>query len=155
MGTHPIFESDFDCLTDFVRPKMEYIFDPSVIEKLDLTDLRPLPSNLEMRPLLKSDHQNNFLSILAQLTKVGDISKQEYDARFDQMKNSNCYFVLVVVDESARGTGLGKYLVTVCTRLSQHLGVYKTTLECAPHNVKFYEKIGYKDAGETYMEIRF
>ena len=31
----------------------------------------------------------------------------------------------VVVDESARGTGLGKYLVTVCTRLSQHLGVYK------------------------------
>jgi len=139
---------------------MEYIFEPSVIEKLDLTDLRPLPPNLEMRPLVKSDHQNNFLSILAQLTKVGDISKQEYDARFDQMKNSNCYFVLVVVDhnqdskiigtatlileqkfirkcalkgrveevvvdESARGTGLGKYLVTVCTRLSQHLGVYK------------------------------
>ena len=32
---------------------------------------------------------------------------------------------------------------------------FQTTLECAPHNVKFYEKIGYKDAGETYMEIRF
>ena len=86
---------------------MEYIFDPAVIEKLDLTDLRPLPSNLEMRPLLKSDHQNNFLSILAQLTKVGDISKSEYDARFDQMKNSNCYFVLVVVDHDQESKIIG------------------------------------------------
>ena len=29
------------------------------------------------------------------------------------------------MDESARGTGLGKFLVTLCTRLSEKLGVYK------------------------------
>jgi len=27
MGTHPIFESDFDCLTDEFRFKLFYIFD--------------------------------------------------------------------------------------------------------------------------------
>merc|ERR1712141_101928 len=173
MGTHPIFESDFDCLTE-----MEYLFSPSLLDQVDMSDLS-LPSHLKLRPLLKSDHENNFLKILAQLTKVGEMSKAVFDARFDQMKASKCYFVFVVtdansddiviatatlileqkfirqcalkgrveevvVDESARGTGLGKFLVTLCTRLSEKLGVYKTTLECAPHNEKFYEKVGYK-----------
>jgi len=26
MGTHPIFESDFDCLTDFQRIKSDFVF---------------------------------------------------------------------------------------------------------------------------------
>lgn len=37
----------------------------------------------------------------------------------------NILFFQVVVDESARGTGLGRILVSACTRLSEKLGVYK------------------------------
>jgi len=187
MGTHPIFESDFDCLTE--RKMSEEVFEKKLLEKVDMSDIK-LPPNLVVRPLSIADNENGFFELLAQLTKVGEISVEEYEARFNQMKNSKCYFVLVVadeeqngkiigtatlileqkfirqcalkgrveevvVDESARGTGLGKYLVLACTRLSKQLGVYKTTLECAPHNVKFYEKAGYSDAGEKYMQIRF
>merc|ERR1712147_379877 len=171
--------------TEKVIEKMDFIFSPSILDKIDISDVQ-LADHLKMRPLMRTDRENNFLQVLAQLTKVGDIDVETFDARFDLMKASKMYFPLVVtdseqndiivatatlileqkfirncalkgrveevvVDQSARGMGLGKFLVTACTRLSEKLGVYKTTLECAPHNVKFYEKIGYQDAGETYM----
>jgi len=167
----------------------EYLFDPAILDSFDRTDLR-LPPHLSLRPLKLGDNALGFLKLLEQLTKVGEIDEDMFRQRFENMKRSKCYFVMVVddktqsdkiigtatlileqkfirecalkgrveevvVDESARGTGLGRILVSACTRLSEKLGVYKTTLECAPHNTKFYEKVGYKDAGETYMQIRF
>lgn len=61
---------------------------------------------------------------------------------------------LVVIDE-CRGKQLGKLLVTTLMLLSKKLDCYKITLECAPKNVMFYEKFGYKASDETYMQCRF
>ena len=47
------------------------------------------------------------MELLAQLTKVGEISGEEYSARFKQMKSSKCYFVLVVVDNDQSGKIIG------------------------------------------------
>ena len=79
---------------------MEYLFSPSLLDQVDMSDLS-LPSHLSLRPLSKSDFENNFLKILAQLTKVGEMSKAVFDARFDQMKASKCYFVFVVTDSNS------------------------------------------------------
>merc|ERR1711890_204520 len=43
MGTHPIFESDFDCLTDFknLNPKCQDQHQPLMSEKVQKVDERP------------------------------------------------------------------------------------------------------------------
>ena len=52
---------------------MEYIFEPTILDKIDLSDLKLAP-HLSVRPLARSDRENNFLQVLAQLTKVGDMN---------------------------------------------------------------------------------
>lgn len=61
----------------------------------------------------------------------------------------------VVVIDTCRGKQLGKLLVATLVLLSKKLDCYKITLECAPKNVAFYEKLGYKASDETYMQCRF
>ena len=78
---------------------MEYLFDPDLINQVDMSDLG-LPSHLKLRPLSRCDRSNNFLTILMQLTKVGEISQPVFDSRFDQMKESKCYYVFVVTDSN-------------------------------------------------------
>ncbi|XP_038066678.1 glucosamine 6-phosphate N-acetyltransferase-like [Patiria miniata] len=60
----------------------------------------------------------------------------------------------VVVNKDYRGQQLGKLLMSVLTLLSQDLGCYKTTLECAESNIPFYEKFGYVKDKEVYMQNR-
>lgn len=61
----------------------------------------------------------------------------------------------VVVSDECRGRQLGKLLLSVLTLLSRRLGCYKTTLECKPLNVPFYQKFGFSPSEETYMQNRF
>ncbi|XP_069074980.1 glucosamine 6-phosphate N-acetyltransferase [Pleurodeles waltl] len=61
----------------------------------------------------------------------------------------------VVVSDECRGRQLGKLLLSVLTLLGRRLGCYKTTLECKPHNVPFYQKFGFSPSEEIYMQNRF
>ncbi|MEQ2265356.1 N-acetyltransferase [Xenotaenia resolanae] len=61
----------------------------------------------------------------------------------------------VVVSDECRGKQLGKLLLSTLSLLSKSLNCYKTTLECAPKNVAFYQKFGYGASDETYMQLRF
>jgi phosphoacetylglucosamine mutase len=51
----------------------------------------------------------------------------------------------VVVDESMRGYGLGKVLLTQAEKVC--VGCYKVILDCSDQNVPFYEKCGYERKG--------
>jgi glucosamine-phosphate N-acetyltransferase len=58
-----------------------------------------LGDNLILRPLKRDDFAKGYLNLLAQLTVVGDVSKEQYEQRFDKMKSCyNTYFILVVED---------------------------------------------------------
>ena len=48
----------------------------------------------------------------------------------------------VVVDQSCRGTGLGKRLVEELVRWAESQGCYKVILDCAEDNAGFYTKCG-------------
>merc|ERR1711892_69247 len=76
------------------KRKMDFIFSPAILDKIEMTDV-PIADHLKLRPLTRSDRQNNFLEVLAQLTKVGDIDVETFDRRFDLMKASKMYFPLV------------------------------------------------------------
>ena len=49
----------------------------------------------------------------------------------------------VVVDKEMRGRKLGERVMKECLRVAQERKCYKVILDCAEHNVGFYEKLGF------------
>ena len=50
----------------------------------------------------------------------------------------------VVIDNSMRGTGMGKILMDFIKDYSHKMSCYKIILDCSEHNIGFYEKCGFK-----------
>lgn len=72
------------------------LFSPHLISK---SVLSTLPSGYTIRPLQKSDYAKGFLEVLKVLTKVGDISEEAWNGRYDYMADrEGDYFILVVLD---------------------------------------------------------
>ena len=107
--------SDNDATTSTGQYKQEdededNIFELALLEDLDLSNLKevtfsppiencliPGPS-LRLRPLQLGDFRKGFLPLLSQLTKVGDISEEQWRKRFlDMKRKSGTYFVMVVL----------------------------------------------------------
>merc|ERR1711936_1531910 len=58
-------------------------------------------SGLMLRSLCLEDYDRGYLALLSQLTSVGDISREEWEARWNQMMDCNStYYVIVVEDRS-------------------------------------------------------
>ena len=56
---------------------------------------------LVMRSLCLEDYDRGYLSLLSQLTSVGEITREEWEARWHQLRDSNStYYVIVVEDRS-------------------------------------------------------
>lgn len=54
---------------------------------------------LRARPLQRGDYDKGYLSLLSQLTHVGEYSREVYEAQFDAMRAApGCHYVLVVED---------------------------------------------------------
>ena len=54
---------------------------------------------LILRPLNRNDFNKNYMGLLSQLTVVGNVSKEQFEKRFDSMRSCfNSYYILVVED---------------------------------------------------------
>lgn len=90
----------------------DVLFDDSVLRRLDLSDCRlaergqsypnPGGDGLVARPLAKSDFEKGYLSLLSQLTRVGDYDRETYEAQFDAMRRLPGVHYIVVVEDVAR-----------------------------------------------------
>ena len=49
----------------------------------------------------------------------------------------------IAVSKSEQGKSLGIKIIKTLMDISEQVGCYKTTLVCADHNIKFYEKCGF------------
>lgn len=130
----------------------------------------------QVRKLERGDFDKGFLQVLAMLTTVGDVSKADFDARFNELDSSPDYYVAVaedpssgrvlgtaaliierkfihscgkvghiedvVVDEAARGGRIGQRLIAHLLDHAKASGCYKVILDCAEHNIGYYEKCG-------------
>jgi len=128
-----------------------------------------------IRELKKEDYYHGFLQLLEQLTTVNsyDISYNDFIDQMDKMTSKT--FVIednnkiigtasifierkfirklgkvghiedVVVDSGYRKLGLGKILVEYCIEYAKKEQCYKIILNCADHNIPFYEKCGFKN----------
>jgi glucosamine-phosphate N-acetyltransferase len=58
-----------------------------------------LGDNLRLRPLRRDDFERDYMKLLSQLTEIGNVTKHDYEKRFDQMKNCDgTYYTCVVED---------------------------------------------------------
>ena len=88
---------------------MTELFPSNILTDLDLSNcsalFNPLISisspgeGLRVRSLCLEDYDCGFLELLGQLTSVGNISREQWEARFQAMKScANTYYVVVVED---------------------------------------------------------
>jgi glucosamine-phosphate N-acetyltransferase len=56
----------------------------------------------------------------------------------------------IVTAKTMRGKGLGRVIIEVLKDEGWKAGCSKITLFCEDHNVKFYEKLGFKLKGEIF-----
>ncbi|EGP87703.1 unnamed protein product [Zymoseptoria tritici ST99CH_1A5] len=97
------------------------LFSPTLISPAVLS---ALPEGYSMRPLQRSDFSHGFLDVLRVLTTVGDVTQQEFEERFDQMKGtsgSGGYHILVVIDGDSKIVGTGALIVE--RKFIHHLGL--------------------------------
>ena len=85
------------------------LFSPELISP---TVYAALPEGYSMRPLQRDDFDNGFLDVLRVLTHVGEVTKEEFGSRFDQMKGSaGGYHILVIMDGESKIVGTGALIV--------------------------------------------
>jgi glucosamine-phosphate N-acetyltransferase len=87
----------------------EYLYSPDILLDLNLDNssakFNPAVSmlnpgeGLKVRPLALQDYERGFLQLLGELTSVGDISLEAWEARFYDMKRcKDTYYITVIED---------------------------------------------------------
>ncbi|KAF5292821.1 hypothetical protein FQA39_LY13866 [Lamprigera yunnana] len=85
------------------------LYDPSLLQGLDWNSIKhvmsPFITNMEpgeewlcIRPLQIDDYEKGFLSILSQLTIVGNVSRADFLRQYWAMKKAGGYYVTVIED---------------------------------------------------------
>lgn len=96
-----------------------FLFDPVILSMIEASDFKfqydkfeviksesssqgnliDLGDGLILRPLKRDDFKRNYIGLMSHLSVVGDVSQEDYEKRFDQMKQAaNTYFICVVED---------------------------------------------------------
>jgi len=138
-----------------------------------------------VRRLERDDEDKGFLSLLSQLTTVGNVTSEQFASRLLDVRNGPEFVYVVedggaivaagtlvlerkfargcglcghiedvVVDERARGKGLGLVIVRALTRVAESVGCYKVILDCSEDNQAFYERCGMRRK-EVQMALYF
>lgn len=107
---------------------IEYIFDPSILEDLDLSEyditfedgasVTCPEEDFMLRPLSTADYEKGFTDVLSQLTRVGEVTKTNYLDRFNQMKVAYGYYP-IVIEHTKGNNGNGKIVGTGMLEIEQ------------------------------------
>ncbi|XP_076011942.1 glucosamine 6-phosphate N-acetyltransferase [Genypterus blacodes] len=100
------------------------LFEPSLLHELDWSSntvsFSPLisPTNpgqgLVLRPLCSADYNRGFFQVLSELTRAGDVTPEQFMKKFEHMKETGDYYVVVVED-----TTVGQ-IVATATLITEH-----------------------------------
>ena len=73
-------------------------------------------------------------------------------ARIYQLDRESIMIGRVVVLPEYRHQGIGTRVIRECEQWAQELGYQKTVLESRDNKISFYQKMGYKECGEPFIE---
>lgn len=120
------------------------LFSPSLISP---SVVSALPEGYTIRPLQRGDFDYGFLDVLRVLTHVGDVSKEEFEKRFDEMRaGAGGYHVLVILDGEGKIVGTGALIVErkLCVfHRSQRRGSGALTRRCSVYSIHHLGVVGH------------
>ncbi|XP_068597146.1 glucosamine 6-phosphate N-acetyltransferase [Brachionichthys hirsutus] len=100
------------------------LFEASLLEELDWSSSAasfspPISASspgddLVLRPLCMADFNRGYFKVLSQLTKAGDVTPEQFTKKFEHMKKTGDYYVVVVED-----TNLAQ-IVATATLMTEH-----------------------------------
>lgn len=70
-----------------------------------------LPDGFTIRPLQKDDFHKGYLDCLRVLTWVGDLSREEWSQRYDDMASATGTYYLLVMEAHGWVVGTGSLIV--------------------------------------------
>ncbi|XP_046423671.1 probable glucosamine 6-phosphate N-acetyltransferase [Neodiprion virginianus] len=118
----------------------EYLFDPRLLERIvDIKD------GIWVRPLSIEDYDKGFIQVLGQLTKVGDMSKEQFSERFRKMKASGDYYVIVAEDKN-----VGEVIASA-TLLTEQKFIHNCALRGRLEDVVVNDKYRGKSLGQLMV----
>ncbi|XP_053330537.1 glucosamine 6-phosphate N-acetyltransferase [Spea bombifrons] len=133
------------------------LFDPRLLEELDWTQntasfcpaISPVHpgDGLVLRPLCTSDVNRGFFKILSQLTTVGDVTTEQFMKKFDHMKKSGDYFVVVVED-----INLGQVVATA-TLIVEHKFIHGCSKRGRIEEVVVHDECRGKQLGKLLLSV--
>ncbi|XP_045184782.1 glucosamine 6-phosphate N-acetyltransferase-like isoform X2 [Mercenaria mercenaria] len=99
------------------------LFDPNLVREVNFKECsgtyNPEISpespgeGLLMRPLKISDYDRGFMELLKQLTVVGDVSREQFEARFNSMLGCKNGYYTVVIEDTTCGQVIGAATLAV------------------------------------------
>lgn len=99
------------------------LYSPSLLEDLDLSTtsvtfkpaltMKNPGEGLKVRPLNISDYDRGFLELLGQLTSVGEISREEWEDRFMNMKKCPETYLVTVIEDTTTNRVIGAATLVV------------------------------------------
>ncbi|XP_028398780.1 glucosamine 6-phosphate N-acetyltransferase-like [Dendronephthya gigantea] len=135
----------------------QFLFDEKLLKSINFDDsqkrldISVSPSNLGenfiMRPLSLHDYCKGYIELLAQLTKVGDITEEKYGKRFREMKECpNTYYIAVI-----ENTKEGKIVAAASLVLEQKF-IHEIAMRGRIEEVVVHTKCRGKHFGKVLVE---
>lgn len=84
--------------------------------------MRQVPTGFILRPLERGDFNKGFLSVLSQLTIVGNVSKKEFLELYEYFNDNAGQYFTVVIEDAANGIIVGCCTLFVERKFIHHLG---------------------------------
>ena len=91
----------------------DVLFNPRILASVDCSQCSFVVKNglspnnpgdgLVLRPLQKADYSNGFITLLSQLTQVGEYTREKFDKQFDAMKQVPGVYYIVVIEDTRVG----------------------------------------------------
>lgn len=107
--------------------------------------------NLFVRPLKLDDYECGYLELLSQLTKVGSISKDEFEKRFKLMKECNQpveHYVIVIIEDLST-----KKVVAASTLFLELKFIHQCAIRGRLEDVAVLDSYRGKHIGELIVKI--
>lgn len=83
-----------------------------------------VPSDLQIRPLRRSDFNKGFCQVLSQLTVVGDVNQEQFELQFDTIKNEKASYI-IVIEDLTKNKIIGSGCLALEKKFIHHCGTVK------------------------------
>ncbi|XP_069157979.1 glucosamine 6-phosphate N-acetyltransferase isoform X3 [Procambarus clarkii] len=112
MGAPDVFLPNVDREDEEEAP----LYDPGLLARLDWSQVTHMKhgvtsatpgDGLRVRPLCKADYDRGFLQLLGQLTKIGDVTREQFDERFEAMRSCPGHYFVTVIEDTQLGHIVG------------------------------------------------